>query len=81
MYVELSQLDIKANAGLNINQEGFLQVTTLDLDADFQGIQLHLDNLLGGENFGEVINSLLNTFAPMLWDQVERTPESSLDIP
>ena len=73
MYVELSQLDIKAQAGLTINQGGFLQVTSLDLDADFQGIVLHLDNLLGGENFGEAINGLLNAFAPMLWDQVEKS--------
>merc|ERR1712110_936124 len=59
------------DAQLNItglDAGGFLQVTELELGADFQGISLHLDNLLGGGDFGETINNLLSALAPQLWD-------------
>ena len=70
MYLELSSLDITAQAGLLINPQGFLQVTGLDLNADFDGAVLHLDNLLGGGDFGETINQLLSALAPMIWNEV-----------
>ena len=29
-----------------------------------------LDNLVGGGDFGDVINNLLSALAPTIWDQV-----------
>ena len=73
MYIELSSLDISAHAGLSINSAGFLQVTGLDLDASFDNAVLHLDNLLGGGDFGEVINQVLSALAPTIWNAVRKT--------
>ena len=42
----------------------------MDLGADFDNAVLHLDNLLGGGDFGETINNLLSALAPTIWDQV-----------
>merc|ERR1719275_266669 len=41
------------------------------LDADFDDIAVHLDNLVGGGNFGETINNILNLLGPMIWDLVK----------
>merc|ERR1739842_42368 len=43
----------------------------MELSADFTDIMVHLDNLVGGDNFGETINNLLNLLAPMIWDLVK----------
>jgi len=67
-YIEITGLDISANPGIIIDADGYLQVTELELNAGFQGIKLHLDNLLGGGDFGETINNLLSVLAPQLWD-------------
>ena len=42
----------------------------MNLGADFDNAVLHLDNLLGGGDFGETINNLLSALAPTIWDQV-----------
>merc|ERR1712080_173974 len=42
-----------------------------DLTADFNSIKLHLDNLMGGGNFGEAINNLLNALGGYIWDQLK----------
>ena len=70
MYIELTGLTLNANPGIKIDTEGFMQVTSLALGADFEGIVLHLDNLLGGGDFGETINNLLSVLGPQIWDLV-----------
>ena len=42
MYIELSGLAIKGAAGVTIDGEGKVQVTDLNLGADFQGAVIHL---------------------------------------
>ena len=70
MYIELTGLTLNANPGIKIDTEGYMQVTSLALGADFEGIVLHLDNLLGGGDFGETINNLLSVLGPQIWDLV-----------
>ena len=43
----------------------------MKLSADFEGIKLHLDNLMGGGNFGEAINNLLNALGDFIWDKLK----------
>ena len=43
----------------------------MDIAADFTDITVHLDNLVGGGNFGETINNILNLLGPMIWDLVK----------
>ena len=43
----------------------------MDIAADFTDIAVHLDNLVGGGNFGETINNILNLLGPMIWDLVK----------
>ena len=73
MMLEIFGLDLYAKAGLLINTEGFIEVTQMDITADFTDIKIHLDNLLGGGNFGESINNLLNVMGVYIWDQVRGT--------
>ena len=40
------RLELNANPGIVIDAGGFLQVTELELGADFQGISLHLGNTI-----------------------------------
>ena len=70
MLLELKELSIDVQGGLLITADGFLQVSGLEMDANFQSANLHLDNLLGGEDFGENINNLLTAFAPAIWNEV-----------
>ena len=70
MYIELSTLNIKATAGLLIDADGFAQLRGLELNADFDKAVLHLDNLMGGGDFGETINNLISVLAPTIWNEV-----------
>merc|ERR1712215_216771 len=60
MWLEIYGLDAYAKASVLINEEGIIEVTSMDITADFTDIKMHLDNLLGGGPFGESINNLLN---------------------
>ena len=79
MLLELNELSIDVQGGLLITADGFLQVSGLEMDANFQSANLHLDNLLGGEDFGENINNLLTAFAPAIWNEVLEI--QNLDFP
>ena len=70
MLLELNELSIDVQGGLLITADGFLQVSGLEMDANFQSANLHLDNLLGGGDFGENINNLLTALAPTIWNEV-----------
>merc|ERR1711970_98694 len=71
MWLKLINLDLNADAAVTINAEGFVQVETMDITADFTEIQLHLDGLLGGGDFGEVINQILNLMGKFIWDELK----------
>ena len=70
MWLEIYGLDAYAKASVLINEEGYIEVTSMDITADFTDIKMHLDNLLGGGPFGESINNLLNVMGVYIWDQV-----------
>jgi len=71
MWLEIYGLDLYAKAAVLINADGFVEITEIDLTADFTDIKIHLDNLLGGGNFGESVNNLLNVLGGYIWDQVK----------
>merc|ERR1719309_1717422 len=71
MWLEIYGLDAYAKASVLINEEGIIEVTSMDITADFTDIKMHLDNLLGGGPFGESINNLLNVMGVYIWDQVK----------
>merc|ERR1712037_743438 len=60
MYLELFGVTLHAKAAVLINSEGFVEITEMDIAADFDDIAIHLDDLVGGGNFGETINNILN---------------------
>merc|ERR1712002_1161417 len=71
MWLEIYGLDAYAKASVLINEEGYIEVTSMDITADFTDIKMHLDNLLGGGPFGESFNNLLNVMGGYIWDQVK----------
>merc|ERR1711936_480931 len=71
MYLELFGVTLHAKAAVLINADGFVEITEMDIAADFTDIKVHLDNLVGGGNFGETINNILNLLGPMIWDLVK----------
>jgi len=71
MYLELFGVTLHAKAAVLINADGFVEITEMDIAADFTDITVHLDNLVGGGNFGETINNILNLLGPMIWDLVK----------
>ena len=71
IWLEIYDLDLYAMASVLINEEGFVRVTEMDISANFTSIKLHLDNLLGGGNFGESVNNLLNLLGDYIWDQLK----------
>jgi len=71
MWLELYNLVLYAKASVTLNAEGYIQVTSMDITADFTGIKLHLDNLMGGGSFGDAINNLLNLLGDYIWDQLK----------
>merc|ERR1711990_1045317 len=64
MFLELFGVTLHAKAAVLINADGFVEITEND-------IAVHLDNLVGGGNFGETINNILNLLGPMIWDLVK----------
>ena len=73
MMLEIFGLDLYAKAGILINAEGFIEVTQMDITADFTDIKMHLDDWIGGGDYGETINNLLNVIAVHIWDQARDT--------
>merc|ERR1712083_554543 len=71
MWLEIYGLNLYAKAAVLINADGFVEITEIDLTADFTDINVHLDNLLGGGNFGESVNNLLNLLGDYIWDQLK----------
>merc|ERR1711962_235228 len=71
MYLELYGVTLHAKAAVLVNADGFVEITEMDIAADFTDIAVHLDNLVGGGNFGETINNILNLLGPMIWDLVK----------
>ena len=70
MWLEVYDLDIHAKAAVIINEEGYLQITDMNLGANFTDIKIHLDNILGGDNLGDSINNLLNLLGGFIWEIV-----------
>ena len=73
MYLEIYGLDIHGKAALLVNEEGFAQITEMNLSANFTDIKAHLDGLLDGGNLGESINNLLNVLGDFIWELVRTT--------
>jgi len=42
----------------------------LNLDANIGSIKVHFDNLLGGGDFGEALNSAISILGKTIWDLV-----------
>ena len=70
IWLEIYDLDVYAKAAVIINAEGYVEITQMVLSANFTSIKTHLDNLLGGGNFGESVNNLLNLLGDYIWDLV-----------
>lgn len=70
IWLEIYDLDIHAKAAVILNTEGYVEITEMELSANFSSIKTHLDNLLGGGNFGESVNNLLNLLGDYIWDLV-----------
>jgi len=73
MYLEIDQLDVYAKAAVLINEQGYVVIQSMQLSANFTDIRAHLDNLLGGGNFGESVNNLLNLLGDFIWDALKDT--------
>merc|ERR1712215_13388 len=71
MFLELWDLVLKAEAAIKINEQGYVEVTTMDITAEFDHLKIHLDNLVGGGDFGEVINDALNIMGGFIWGEVD----------
>merc|ERR1719192_550943 len=71
IWLEIYDLDLFASAAVLINEQGFVRVTQMDVSANFTSIKIHLDNLLGGGNFGESVNNLLNLLGDYIWEQLK----------
>merc|ERR1711915_560541 len=71
IWLEIYDLDLSASAAVVINEQGFVKVTTMTLSAAFSSIKIRLENLLGGGNFGESVNNLLNLLGDYIWDLVK----------
>jgi hypothetical protein len=46
-------------------------VGLLNIDASFSSINIHFDNLVGGGDFGEVINQIISLLGNNIWDMVK----------
>merc|ERR1712168_1036213 len=71
IWLEIYDLDLYASAGVLINEDGYVKVTSMVVSAELSSIKVHLDNLLGGGNFGESVNNLLNLLGDYIWDQLK----------
>ena len=71
IWLEIYDLDLFASAAVLINEQGFVKVQSMVVSAEFSSIKIHLDNLLGGGNFGESVNNLLNLLGDYIWEQLK----------
>lgn len=47
-----------------------MKVGLLEIDATFGSLNIHFDNLVGGGDFGEVVNQVLALLGKNIWDLV-----------
>lgn len=71
MWLEIYGLQLFAEAEVIINAGGFLEVSEMNITAEFEDIKMHLDDLMGGGDMEETINKILNTLGLTLWDQLK----------
>ena len=45
MFTELTDVNLNVFAGLSIDNNGYIQINGIQLDADFQHVQLDLESL------------------------------------
>ena len=57
-----------------------LKVGLLNTDVTFTNINVHFDNLVGGGDFGEVINMVISSLGNKIWDMVSGTTIYSSSI-
>merc|ERR1712038_202763 len=71
IWLEIYDLDLFASAAVLINEQGFVKVQSMVVSAEFSSVKIHLDNLLGGGNFGKSVNNLLNLLGDYIWEQLK----------
>lgn len=68
MWLELYKVVLNGHASLTLTADGYIQVAEMTLDADMESIKMHMDNLLGPGNLGEVLNEIINLMGKTIWD-------------
>ena len=53
-----------------------MKVGLLNIDATFGSLNVHFDNLVGGGDFGEVINQIISLLGKQIWDLVRKNSKS-----
>ncbi|XP_013793120.1 uncharacterized protein LOC106477066 [Limulus polyphemus] len=66
--IEAKDVDVEGEATLGLSS-GKLKVLRLDLHLQFHSILVNFENLLGGGNFGDLLNQLISSLGRPLFDK------------
>jgi len=72
-------LVIQTTATIEITSEFRLQLTSFSHDISFSGIDLNLQNFLGGGALGDTVNQLISMFGPKIFDANKGKFENALN--
>lgn len=67
--LKVNDLHFKGTATISIIDMQMVQLTHFDIHILFSQIQLYLENIVGGGNLGNIVNTVLNMLGKLLYDK------------
>ena len=64
MVIDLTNVDLNLYAGLSIDDQGYVQINGLQLDADFNDANLQLEHLNLDGDLSESISRVISRYVP-----------------
>jgi len=79
-FVKARNVQVGASAAITTNSEGYLQLNHFKMDPiTFDKVDLLLENILGGGNLGNVVNTILNIMGKTIFDKFSKNISKELN--
>lgn len=69
--LQVNDLKIKGKAAIGIQNMKQVQLTDFQADVSFSQVQIYLENIVGGGNLGDLVNTLLNMLGKLVYDKLK----------
>lgn len=71
-YVQVFDVTMAGNGSLGLDETGnYVQLTSLNMDATFATMVVNFENLLGGGDLGDTLNSIMSALGVAIYEKVK----------